>query len=189
MTDNYTDPEIVQGIKSRDRAVLGFIYERYFPIILDFTKKNSGNEDDARDLFQEGLVIIYEKVTNESLELRSAFRTYLYAVCRNKWLMILRRRRTGPQMIVDTEHVVERIAEVQEDCQKQEQFEVYRKHFKQLSEDCQKVLGLFFQGHSLREIAEIMDFSEKYAKKRKFTCQKNLIQAIEADTLYDELKH
>lgn len=189
MTDKYNDLEIVDGIKTRDRSVLSFVYDSYFPMILDFTRKNSGNQDDARDLFQEGLLVIYEKVINEGLELRSSFRTYLYAVCRNKWLMILRRKRTGPQMIVDTEQVAERVQEVPADIQKQEQFELYRKHFNLLAEDCQKVLRLFFKGHALREIGTIMGFSEKYAKKRKFTCQKHLITAIEHDTLYHELKH
>ncbi len=189
MADNYTDPDIVKGIKARDRKVLAFLYEKYFPMILDFTKKNSGNEDDARDLFQEGLVVVFEKAINENLELSSSFRTYFYAVCRNKWLMVLRKRRGGPQMVVDTQQVADRVPEAAKDWQKHEQFEVYRKHFKQLSEDCQRVLNLFLKGHSLREIGEVMGFTEKYAKKRKFTCQKQLIVAIEQDTLYHELKY
>ena len=79
-------------------------------MILDFTRKNSGSEEDARDLFQEGLVVIFEKVSSGDLKLSSAFRTYFYAVCRNKWLMVLRRKRTGPQMVVDTEQLNEDIA-------------------------------------------------------------------------------
>ena len=79
--------------------------------------------------------------------------------------------------------------DVQQDFVRQEQFDMYRKHFAQLSADCQKVLGMFFKGHSLREIAQEMEFTEAYAKKRKFTCQKHLIQSIEEDSLYKELKH
>ena len=189
MSHNYSDQEIIKGIKVRDRKVLAHLYQHYYPMILDFTRKNSGNEDDARDLFQEGLVVIFEKVTSDQLRLSSAFRTYLYAVCRNKWLMVLRRKRTGPQMIVDTEQLNQEIPEAPQDCLRQEQFEVYRKHFEQLSSDCQKVLKMFFKGHSLKEIAQEMGFTEAYAKKRKFTCQKHLILSIEEDSLYQELKH
>ena len=189
MTDNYSDPEIVKGIKAQDRKILAHLYERYFPMILDFTKKNSGNVDDARDLFQEGLVVVFEKVTGDKLTLSSSFKTYFYAICRNKWLMILRKRRSGPQMVVDTEQVAERVPDALQDWQRHEQFEVYRKHFKQLNEDCRKVLGMFLKGHSLREIAAEMGFTEMYAKKRKFTCQKNLITAIEQDVNYQELKY
>lgn len=189
MSHNYTDQEIVNGIKVRDRKVLNHLYQHYYPMILDFTRKNSGDDEDAQDLFQEGLVVIFEKVSSGDLKLSSAFRTYLYAVCRNKWLMVLRRKRTGPQMVVDTEQLDQDIPEVQPDLVRKEQFEVYRKHFEQLTPDCKKVLSMFFKGHSLREIAAEMEFTEAYAKKRKFTCQKHLILSIEKDGLYQELKH
>jgi hypothetical protein len=34
-----------------------------------------------------------------------------------------------------------------------------------------------------------MGFTEKYAKKRKYVCQKQLIETIEQDDLYRELSY
>ena len=172
MSDSYTDSEIVNGIRNRDHKVLSFIYQQYLPMIQVFSRKNTGTDDEASDLFQEALIVIFEKINSDDFTLSSSFKTYLYAICRNKWLMILRKRRTGPQIVRDTEGMIENLPDTKRDWQKHEQFEIYRKHFKQLSKDCQKVLNMFLKGHMLKEIASEMGFTEMYAKKRKFLCQK-----------------
>lgn len=183
-----TDPELLDGIRNRERAILVYVYEQFYPMIHEFILKNSGTEEDARDIFQESLVVIFEKLKAGPIELTSKFKTYLYAICRNKWLMVLRRRRTGPKLVVDTQLLEENQPVSVDDLAKHEQYQLYRMHFKKLSADCRKLLTSFFQGISLREIGEMMGFSEMYAKKRKFLCQKELISSIEADPMFRELK-
>ena len=188
MSNNPTDPQILDGIRNRDRTILTHVYEHYFPMIREFIIKNSGTEEDARDIFQESLVVIFEKLKTDDVKLSSRFTTYFYAICRNKWLMVLRRNRTGPKMVVDTQLVEENHPVTSSELGKHEQYQLYRQHFKSLSDDCKKLLNYFFSGHSLREIGEIMGFTEMYTKKRKFVCQKKLITAIETDPLFKELK-
>ncbi|MGI9543014.1 MAG: RNA polymerase sigma factor [Cyclobacteriaceae bacterium] len=187
MTNHYSEQDLIVGIKDRNRDILKYLYQQYFPMIVDFVLKNSGSRDDAQDLFQEGLVVVFEKTHQEELELRSTFKTYFYAICRNKWLMVLRKKRSGPQMVVDTENFEVPADDTEKHWQVHEQYQVMQAHFKKLGEDCQKVLKRFLQGNSLREIAAEMGFTEKYAKKRKFICQKKLIESIEKDVLYKEL--
>lgn len=91
-------------------------------------------------------------------------------------------------MVTDTQLLEEKSPVTTADLSDHEQFELYRQHFKLLSEDCKKLLTYFFQGHSLREIGTIMGFTEKYTKKRKFLCQKKLITSIEQDPVFNELK-
>ena len=156
-------------------------------MILEFVLKNSGDQEDAQDLFQDSLVVVFEKVRSDDLALTCKFKTYLYAVCRNKWLMALRRNKNSP-MVTDTQLMEERSPVTTEDLSEHEKFELYRQHFKLLSEDCRSLLTYFLKGHSLREIGTMMGFTEKYAKKRKFLCQKKLITSIEQDPLFNELK-
>ena len=101
--------------------------------------------------------------------------------------MVLRKKRTGPLQVKDSELIMEQLPETESDWRKHEQFNLYRKHFQRLSADCQKVMEMFLQGHRLKDIAEVMGFTERYAKKRKFLCQKDLITAIEEDNQFEEL--
>ncbi len=155
---------------------------------LDLVLKNSGTQEQAKDLFQEVMTVLFEKVQNPDFALRSSIKTYLYAVARNKWLMLLRSRRTQKTDLTDTENLDFAVdATVQEDLIQQERNNLMRLYFQQLGSDCQQVLDLFFARTSMREIAKKMGFSEAYAKKRKFTCQKKLIALVTADSRYQEL--
>ena len=154
----------------------------------DLITKNSGTKDEAQDIFQDALVVLFEKAQDPSFQLSSTVKTYIYAVCRNKWLMTLRSRKSRKTHLSDTE-ALDFVAEesVQADIEQQERNDLMRKYFEKLGTDCQKVLNMFFKGTSMRNIAEAMGFTEGYAKKRKFTCQKQLITMVTADNRYQEL--
>ena len=47
----------------------------------------------AKDVFQEAMIIFYEKVMNEDFKLTASIQTYLFAVCKNLWLKDLRDNR------------------------------------------------------------------------------------------------
>ena len=66
---------------------------------------------------------------------------------------------------------------------------LYRKKFKILSADCQKVIQLFLSGTTMSQIASTMNYSsEGYAKKKKFTCKQKLFSLITSDPAYRNLK-
>ena len=101
--------------------------------------------------------------------------------------MVLRRRKTALKVETKENLMTATSESIEDDIISQQRYKLFRHYFKTLGEDCQKVLNMFFQGFSLKDIAGEMDFSEAYAKKKKFTCQKQLITSIEKDALYKEL--
>lgn len=84
-----SDQHIVDQLKSGDTAVFKVLYND-FDLITSFVRKNSGNEEDARDIFHEALIVFYEKILKDEFELKSKLSTYLFSVCRNLWLYYLR---------------------------------------------------------------------------------------------------
>lgn len=150
-------------------------------------QNNKGTEEDAQDIFQDALSMIYDKARQDKLHFNCAFKTYLYAVCRNMWLMVLRKKKTEGAMMKDTENDEVVDNSLVQDMTLARRRQVFTTHLENLGEDCRRVLKFFFAGKSLRQIAELMGFSEAYAKKRKFVCQQKLIAAIEQDVLFREL--
>jgi RNA polymerase sigma factor (sigma-70 family) len=185
----YTSAEILEGIRNRDRAVLTQLYQDYLPMITNFIVKNAGSAEEAKDIFHDALTSIFEKTREAPLNINCSFKTYLYAICKNLWLMVLRKKRTAAKMTVDTESTEDMGKEIAENMLEYQQRQLYKKHFLGLGADCQKILKLFLEGQSLKSIADLMGFTEKYAKKRKYVCQKQLIAAIEQDDLYHELSY
>jgi len=188
---SYSDEQILKGIMRHDNLILQHIYKQFYYKINYFVKKNSGNEEDANDIFQEAIIIIYRKIKENDLVFQtSSFEGYLFSVCRFLWLKQLHKRKLEKEKISET-------IPYQEDLydenlvmlvEKNEKYGLYQKHFNTLSTDCQKLLQLFFEKVPLREIARIMGYKgEKYAKKRKYKCKEILINRIKHDTEFKKI--
>ena len=187
----YSDEQILKGVLRHDSLILQYFYKQYYYKISYFIRKNQGNEDDASDIFQEAIIIIYRKLKeNDLIFEKSSFAGYLFSVCRFLWLKQLEKRRIERERLNDTLPFQENLYDenLVELVEKNERYGLYQKHFATLSTDCQKLMQLFFEKVSLREIAKIMGYkSEKYAKTRKFKCKEILVKRIKQDTEFKKI--
>lgn len=183
-----TDKEIIRGIRDKDNKILSELYRKNLPSVRKFVVDNSGNNEDADDVLQEGIILIYQKLRNASLQVNVSVQAYLSSTCRNIWLMRLRRKK---KMIVNSDHVD--ILEASEenlifDIIQAEKDNLYRKHFLQLGEGCMALLNHIYDGKSMEEISGILNITIGYARKKKFICKERLMNSIKNDKLYHELK-
>lgn len=187
----YSDEQILKGILRHDNLILQYIYKQYYYNINYFIRKNQGSEDDASDIFQEAIIIIYRKIKeNDLIFEKSSFKGYLFSVCRFLWLKQLEKRRMEKEKLNDSLPYQEDLYDdnFNELVSKNERYGLYQKHFGTLSTDCQKLMQLFFEKVSLKDIAKIMGYkSEKYAKKRKFKCKELLISRIKQDAEFKKI--
>ena len=65
---NYSNEELLNGILRNDNVILQHIYKNYYYKVNLYINKNSGNDDDANDIFQEAIIVVYRKL----LETQSA---------------------------------------------------------------------------------------------------------------------
>lgn len=181
--------EILQGLKSRDRHVIKYIYRGNYSSIQKMVQRNSGKDIDAKDIFQDAMLIIYNKVIQDNLQLSSSFDTYLYAVCKNLWFQRLKKRKRmntcqGPSYIenypapVSTEDVDNR----------SEMFQILYRNFYKLDKKSQQVLNLYINGTPHKETAELLGYSsEKYVKTKKFISKERLRNLVLGDPGYQQL--
>jgi len=187
---SYTNEELLHGILRNDNLILQYIYKNFFYKINFFIKKNSGDDDDSNDIFQEAIIIIYRKLKANDLVLDCSFETYLYSVCRFLWLKQLEKRKNEREKIQDNHDFNADIydSSFEATTDMNEKYRLYQKHFKNLGTDCQKVLQMFFDKVPLKQIAQVMGFqSEKYAKKRKYKCKEYLVKSIKQDIEYKKI--
>ena len=163
------------------------IYREYLPRITKFVLSNHGDEEDAKDIFQEAIIIIFKKIKKEKLDLKSSFFTYLYAVCKNLWLKKLREsKKSGVTFPDEMEYKLTESWE--ETIITENRFRLYRAKFRDLSENCQKLLRLFFNRTPMKDIVKILEMNSiSYAKKRKFQCKEKLVNLIRQDSEYKNL--
>ncbi|NQU53625.1 MAG: sigma-70 family RNA polymerase sigma factor [Bacteroidetes bacterium] len=187
----YSDEQILKGILRHDNLILQYVYKQYYYKINYFIKKNQGSEDDASDVFQEAIIVIYRKLKeNDLIFEKSSFAGYLFSVCRFLWLKQLEKRRIEKEKLNELLPFQEDLYDdsLNELVEKNERYGLYQKHFATLSTDCQKLMQLFFEKVPLKEIAKVMGYKgEKYAKTRKYKCKELLIRRIKQDTEFKKI--
>ncbi|HRX96075.1 MAG TPA: sigma-70 family RNA polymerase sigma factor [Bacteroidales bacterium] len=184
----YTVEEILSGIRDKDTNVLDFIYKNYYHQIKVFITQNQGSREDAKDIYQDAMLVIFQKLQHDNLKLTCSFNTYLYSVSRLLWLKQLEKRKLWKQYTEDAENFVTLDESILVLYDLNERYKLYQTHFKRLSFSCQKVLELFLARIPLKEIARILGFkSEQYAKKRKHQCKEKLVISIKNDPEFHEL--
>lgn len=170
-----TEQEIFEGIARKDNRTFLYLYEKYQDQILRMVQKNNGSADEAVDIFQEGLIALWTNISKGKFQVqeRAKISTYLYALCRNIWISRLRKKK-NIQSIDDSPQLVGTI-EVEDLSEEYERIQQLERHFGKLGDACKKLLSLFYyQKSSLREIAEVMDITEKTAKNNKYRCMQKL---------------
>lgn len=185
----FSVEEIIEGIKARDNCVLQYVYKNHFPSIHHFIISNSGSPEDAKDIFQESIIVIYRKLKEQQhFLLNSSFKTFIYSIARNLWLKHLRAIKYEGLTIKDQQQYIELKDEPFKVSNDDLKMSLYQKYFKQLPEDCQNILKLTARDIPQKEIAQAMNLkSENYVKKRKHDCKEKLIEMIKKDPRYPDL--
>lgn len=177
----YSDQELLNGLISRDEKVLKKFYSLYYQHVRQFVRSNNGSDEDARDLFQDAMLVLYQKAKDHKFKLTCSPGTYLYSVSRFLWLKELAKRKWTSTRYVEMEDVIDTDDDIGILNEKNERLIFFRKCFEKLPEDCKKVLGLFTKGLSIAQITGIMGYgSEQYTRNRRYRCKATLINIIKA---------
>lgn len=182
----HPDYIYIKGIASSDSKILEEIYEKYSKAIIKLVLDNNGTIDDAQDVIQESLIIIFKKAKKGDFQLTSSFLTYFYAIARNVWWKMLKKKKTN-EVSIDENLALIDSSDVEEAILYREKHNFYLSNLKKLSESCRQILELHIAGKKMKEVVTIMGFnSVGYARKRKFKCKEQLINLIEKDSRYSE---
>src|SRR5258708_38807528 len=61
------------------------LYKKAFPAVAKYVSKMGGAFDEAKDVFQDALVIYYEKMVNGSIALHTNEQAYLLGIAKHLW--------------------------------------------------------------------------------------------------------
>ena len=87
------DAEIISRIEQGDESALDFLYSKHYRMMTKLVLSNSGTEDEAKDVFQDALIVFWQKVSRKELVLTSKISTYVYSICWNLWRKELERKK------------------------------------------------------------------------------------------------
>jgi RNA polymerase sigma factor (sigma-70 family) len=185
----FTLGQIIEGIRKRDNKVLTLIYKELFPVVRYYVMSNGGNQDDAKDVFQESIIVIFKQISLNSFEIKTGFEAYLYGVSRLIWLKILRNRATHDRSIMQIEEPENSYMPADNLIEEEIEMRLFRKHFSRLGSECQKMLRFISEGVPYEQIAVLMNYkNEKIVRNKKYKCKEMLIKMIQEDPQYKMIR-
>ena len=135
---------------------------------------NSGYPDDARDIFQEAMIVLYQKVKSGSFELNCQLKTYLYSVSRRLWLKRLSQSQKTSTWseVEDLQETVPVEDELERHAQHDLDFQVMEQSLNNLGEPCRSLLKAYYlEMKSMVEIAGDFGYTNAdNAKNQKYKC-------------------
>jgi len=179
----YSDLDIIDGVRRQDNQILSYLYDSYYKMVSDYVRKNGGTEDDAGEVMQESVVMLYKQIATGECSVKSDLKGYFFGMARNVWNAQLRHR---SRLAHFEDEPVD--LSLSEDLYRATLERIVARSFALLAKDCQTMLTLFGDRLSYEEIAERMGLKNAvYARRKKYLCKEALMEIIRRDPEYHDL--
>lgn len=167
-----SDQQLLSELAQDSDQALERLYKQYYPTALQIVINNNGSADDAKDLFQEAVIILYEKVKTEDFILSCKLNTFLYAVCKRLWLKKLNQQNRQIQLDPEYEEIFPVEDEIEQHEQKEKDLNVLEGALKQIGEPCKTILEAYYlKKKNMQEISSLMGYTNAdNAKNQKYKC-------------------
>ena len=171
MKADTSEKLLLQGLAKSDKRAIETIYKDNYNMVQALVINNSGTADDAKDIFQEAIIVLYEKVQSGNFELNCQIKTFVYSVSRRLWLKRLMHQNRF--LLSDSHEEAVSVDDEMEDHERRNsEFTMMEKAMNGLGEPCKSLLEAFYlQKRSMTEIAGSFGYTNaENAKNQKYKC-------------------
>ncbi|WP_108802297.1 RNA polymerase sigma factor [Aquimarina sp. Aq107] len=187
----HSDQKYIQALLDNDSMVLKEMYQKFAPKVVNYIKKNSGDESNAQDIIQETLITIYNQAREKKLILTCPFDAYFFLLCKRKWLNELKKNSLNKVTI--NEEVVsindESLQYVEETLIFEAKNALFTEIFNELGNACKELLKATFTIKSMEKVAEKLGQSYGYVRKKKSLCIGQLTKMMQSSPKYNKIKN
>lgn len=182
----YSDKEIIGCLHDRKDYVVNYLWVKYFPMIRFMVIRMGGTTEDAKNVFQEGLIVMIEKLDDSKFSLSCKFKTLFYSICENLWKTVLKKKESAANYVthamIDYEH-----EDISESIDNDLFNSMFQEAFSTLDPVGKRILLLYWENVSLYEIGMKLGYSYNYVRKKKCESQAKLIEKIRSHPDYKKI--
>jgi len=176
-TSTHTEQQLLAAFAVGDRYAATKIYNQYYNVINAWLIKNGASEDDVADVYQEAVVILYEKAQQEEFRLTCSISTYLFAISKHLWYKKASKQQKMPGSLSDHAGTEEGEDWAYEDdvnvqVEREAHYDQLNVALEQLGEPCSSLIKAFYHNDkSMQEIAADFGYTNPdNAKTQKYKC-------------------
>jgi RNA polymerase sigma factor (sigma-70 family) len=163
---------LLKGLAHNDSKAIETIYKENFNMVQSFILNNNGSYDEARDIFQEAMIALYEKAQTESFVLTCQIKTYIYSICRRLWLKRLQQLGRYTTQVDSMEETVAVAEDMEAHEKRNVEFAIMDRALNSLGEPCKSLLeGYYLKKMDMNALAREFGYTNAdNAKNQKYKC-------------------
>lgn len=172
MKVELNEQALLKGLALNDSKAIETIYKQNYSMVQSFVLNNNGSYDDARDIFQEAMIALYEKAKTESFVLTCKINTYVYSICRRLWLKRLQQLGRYSNNVESLEETVQVEEDLEQHQQRNNEFTIMERSLSSLGEPCKSLLeGYYLKKMDMQALAKEFGYTNAdNAKNQKYKC-------------------
>jgi len=181
MTSPQSFNSIIEtAFRTNNESYIQRCYNENFVKVKAYVLRNNGSEQDAKDVYQEAFLVLWDKTSkgDTQFESDSQVSAFLYIVAKNKWLDQLgsaRVRKKSDLEVMSLGSVIPEESEIDEESQYTEKLNQLKLAFSKLGDNCKKILSMFYyEKKSMLDIGSHMNLDSASARNQKYRCMKKL---------------
>ena len=163
---------LLKGLAGEDKQAIEQIYRDNYNMIKNLVINNNGTIDDAADIFQEAMIVLFEKAKLEDFELHCQIKTFIYSVSRRIWLKKLQKQARYTTSSDSLEETIPVEEDVENHEKKQNDFNLMEAALAKVGEPCKSLLEAYYiHKKNMNEIAGSFGYTNAdNAKTQKYKC-------------------
>jgi RNA polymerase sigma factor (sigma-70 family) len=183
-----TDELLIEGIKLDRNDALEVLYKKYYTSVQHLVIANNGTEQDAKDIYQETIIIVYEKFRYGNTILSCSLKTFIYSIARNLWLKKLNGVQKKSISIDEHESFLDLSDDMSQAQNNEHLYSKIEQAMQTLGEPCRSLIEDFYlKGLNISGITEKYAYNNSdTAKTQKYKCLMRLKRMFLNSTNEDE---
>jgi RNA polymerase sigma factor (sigma-70 family) len=177
-----SEDQLLYGLRHNDESIMNRLYRLYYPMVSHFIITNGGLEEEAKDIYQEAFIVLYENLQDSEFVLSCKIKTYLYSIARRLWLKRFSYKTKYQSELKDSEEYVQLYEDHTEIVQETEfRFATMEQGLEKLGEPCRTIIRDYYINEmNMVQIAEKMGYTNAdNAKNQKYKCLMRLKKIVE----------
>lgn len=175
---NSENNQLIDQLRQDGKDALATIYKLYRAEFIQWMRASSScDEEEAKDLYQQSIIILYENVVGGRLtEFTSSIKTYLFGIGKNKLREMDREK--SKQRKIKAEDLQQN-----DDASKENRLQQVETCVERLGEPCRSLLiQYYYHKRSIDQLKELFNYRNiETAKNQKYKCLERLRKLVKED--------
>ena len=182
MNRHITNNLSLQDFKGDSNAAFGILYSSYFVFTKRFVLNNKGSDEDAEDIFQDALIVLYEKLCADNFQVYTCLENYVTGIAKNLWLKKLRKQFNTEE--ISDNYYAKNAEEIDLAIENERNYiDKLADIIGKVSSHCQNLIeDIFMKNKSIEEIQTKYNYSsKKNAQNQKYKCVEQIRKIKESE--------